>query len=98
MAAPVLRGFRLGFGHHSCITSSDGAAASIFNSYRDIPRVCKIKQLWCLPKETSQEDRAKVTVIGPTSNRAFDRSRVRKPVETFGASCAWQPHAVISIN
>jgi hypothetical protein len=37
MAAPVLRGFRLGFGHHSCITSSDGAAASIFNSYRDIP-------------------------------------------------------------
>lgn len=27
----------LGFGHHSCITSSDGAAASIFNGYRDTP-------------------------------------------------------------
>jgi hypothetical protein len=26
------------FGHHSCITSSDRAAASIFNSYLDIPR------------------------------------------------------------
>ena len=25
---------------HSCITSSDGAAASIFNSYRDIPVGC----------------------------------------------------------
>jgi hypothetical protein len=25
-------------GHHSCTTSSDGAAASIFNSYPDIPQ------------------------------------------------------------
>ena len=25
------------FAHHLCITSSEGAAASIFNSYRDIP-------------------------------------------------------------
>jgi len=32
MAAPLLRGVLPRFGHHSCTTSSDGAAASIFNS------------------------------------------------------------------
>ena len=37
MAAPLLRGVMPRFGHHSSTTSSDGAAASIFNSQWDIP-------------------------------------------------------------
>jgi predicted O-methyltransferase YrrM len=39
MAAPLLRGVLPRFGHHSSTTSSDGAAASIFNSQWDIPLV-----------------------------------------------------------
>ena len=47
MAAPLLRGVLPRFGHHSSTTSSDGAAASIFNSQWDIP-TCRAVML-CVP-------------------------------------------------
>jgi hypothetical protein len=70
MAAPVLRGFRLGFGHHSCITSSDGAAASIFNSYRDIPR---LPATTC---STTQAGSPTASEAGMASKDDAQRSRV----------------------
>src|SRR4029450_6154213 len=36
----LLRGIRLGLSHHSWYHEQRGAAASIFNSYRDIPVPC----------------------------------------------------------
>ena len=33
------------FGHHSCTTSSDGAAASIFNSQWDIPLLSEVEEI-----------------------------------------------------